>query len=247
MTSNLIRLALVLGLSIQSPQLYATTPLSASLELISTATFGSQVDSDQDTDAWGIVLSPLAIGTSSAVLDIANQPLVEAGGTGAASWFDANHGSVNFSDVGWTFYTDGANGPNGASVLSSNNRNWRYQFLAEQDGYYRLHGNIVGQGSNLVGLNGFSVELFGGPESFQGVDYLNSVDPTASFDFEANVTGGHVYTATIFSQANIGGGTARTTYMDAEFNWRISAIPEPSSLIVAAVVGAAFCVVRRRV
>jgi hypothetical protein len=243
MKTTIFRLVLLFGLAIQSSQLLATTPLSASMNVTSSAALGSQFDTDDDADSWGVVLSPLSVSASSEVLTAGNQPGVKSGGTAAANWVDANHGNVSFSDVGWTFYTAG---PNGASVGSSNSRNWRYQFVAEGDGYFRVRFDIVSQGSDTFGLNGFTVGLIGGPESFQGDNYLDSLDPAGSYSLEAQLTVGSVYTAFLALQSNVSGGGARTAYMNANFDWSISAVPEPSTVAMLTISIAYVCGISRR-
>src|SRR5262245_59244634 len=85
MKTKILRLVLLFGLAAQSSQLPATTPLSASMNITSSAALGSQLDINEDADSWGVVLSPLSVSASSEVLTVGNQPGVKSGGSATAS------------------------------------------------------------------------------------------------------------------------------------------------------------------
>jgi hypothetical protein len=238
--------AIVMGLMLPASRIWASTPISASMEISATAEiFSVSVDGDIDTDQWGPLLSPLAVSASAVALKAPNEPGISVGGSGTATWDSADKGSVVFTDFGWTY-----NNTSGAAYLSYSNQSWKYKFTATEDGIFRMHANIVGEGSDLFGLNGFNFGLYGGPESNQpAYDVLDAYDPNKVWDFSGHVTSGATYTALLESQANISAGSTLsiTALMDAQFDWQILPIPEPATVTLALLLAIAATGIRCRV
>lgn len=148
---------------------------------------------------------------------------------GSASWTDASHGLVQWRRMGWDHNTNAQS----ASKLNSfvvSGPVWSYTFVAAVDSTFTLNYDVRGSGMTF-GLLGAMIEWSG---TGGGLDLTDPHNPAAVGQFSRAVTGGQTYTIGLSNMGNIftsldprvGSGT-----LDADFNWSIGPVPEPSSLV----------------
>jgi hypothetical protein len=135
----------------------------------------------------------------------------------SASWTDSAHGSVAWRNMGWEHNTIDSSGAklNGA---------------ATSDATFLLDYNLRGYGDTF-GLWGARIE-WSGPGG--DLDLINPYDPTTQGTFSRSVTAGTTYTVGLFNMGNTFTSPLLNTtagYMDADFDWSIGAVPEPSSML----------------
>ncbi|MCB8931809.1 MAG: PEP-CTERM sorting domain-containing protein [Fimbriimonadaceae bacterium] len=159
----------------------------------------------------------------------------------SANWVNAGQGSVAWRGMGWVHNTVTSSGAklNGFVLPGPV---WSYTFQATSDGFFTMHYNVRGSG-NLFGLLGAEIQ-WSGPGG--GLDLTNSYDPNANGDFVRAVTSGTQYTVGVFNMGNIfTSPIPRNDFgaMDADFDWALTPVPEPST---TAVVLACAAMSRRR-
>jgi len=160
----------------------------------------------------------------------------------SASWIDASHGSVAWRNMGWEHNTIESSGAklNGYVI---NGPVWSYTFVATSNGTLTMDYDLRGHGDTF-GLWGARIE-WTGPGG--NLDLINAYDPTTSGTFSRNIIAGNSYTVGVFNMGNYFSSPLLNTtsgYMDADFNWRIGPVPEPSSMLVLS--GLALSMLRRR-
>jgi hypothetical protein len=223
----------------------AATALDASMQLTARAQLGELVMTQSDTDAWGGTLSPLSVTAGVIVIDesLGYDDEVQAYGVGRATWASDDSGSVTF-DYGLKSYMhDGY----WAASLNTAVPDWSYTFVAgSNDGYFHVLYDVTTwdvynglEPGMLEGLSGWSIFLSGGPEGTRSLDLWNSTDPTASGYFQATLTAGSTYVATLVnntSRSNDIGNRIWAT-MHGQFDWSIqpgeaTSVPEPASALL---------------
>lgn len=147
----------------------------------------------------------------------------------SASWADSAHGSVAWRNMGWEHNTIDSSGAklNGYVI---NGPVWSYTFTATSDATFLMDYNIRGHGDTF-GLWGARIE-WSGPGG--NLDLINPYDPTTQGTFMRSVVNGNTYTVGLFNMGNTFTSPLLNTtsgYMDADYNWQIGPVPEPSSML----------------
>jgi hypothetical protein len=206
------------------------------------------VNTNTSESEWGAKLSPLSVSASAALLDASQAPVFTVHGSGAASWTDANHGTVSFSNLGWELSNAGGDAdlrPSQGGV--TNTPDWRYEFIADVDTTFAMHSQVVGH-DNTFGLFGWQVTIYEGQNQTIG-GKTNAINPASTWDFQKSLTKGTSYKVTLVNGANVaqGGQVSYKGSMDALITWQIgSAIPEPSTISLAVAALAALATRRRK-
>lgn len=160
----------------------------------------------------------------------------------SASWTDSAHGSVAWRNMGWEHNTIDSSGAklNGFVI---NGPVWSYTFSATSDALFSLDYDLRGHGDTF-GLWGARIE-WSGPGG--NLDLINPYDPTTQGTFSRSVVAGNTYTVGLFNMGNTFTSPILNTssgYLDADFDWRIGPVPEPSSVL--ALGGFVAMILRRR-
>lgn len=160
----------------------------------------------------------------------------------SASWTNSGQGIVAWRNMGWVHNTIASSGAklNGFVI---NGPVWSYTFIATSNNVFSMDYDLRGHGDTF-GLWGARIE-WSGPGG--NLDLINPYDPTTSGTFARNIVAGNTYTVGVFNMGNTFTSPILNTssgYMDADFNWRVGAVPEPSSML--ALSGLALITIRRR-
>ena len=232
--------ALITGLGFRTAKA-DVTPVSSTLTLTAQADAtqgGAGGQTQTNSQSQGATVNPLNASVDVTDLSPTDSSIwVRTVGTGDATWVDPSHGSVHFSNNGWT----SANVLAGAANLY--NTQFSYNFLANTSGSFAIDYTIAVSSSNTdsFGLNGFYFSFTGGStnDSRQLLNpgwQSNIYVPSFSGTIVETLSAGTTYALTITSASNISGGLAtRTASMDGLFNFGSTGlvVPEPSSLLSA--------------
>lgn len=228
----------------------AATPARAQIAIGSTFHLGVYADANQNdgsvhtdvfVDQQTGTLNPYSHSLSVTDFDAANGGSLTVASSASASWASAGQGSVVWRGMGWTHHTFASSGSklNGFVLPGPV---WSYTFQATQNGTFTMNYDVRGSG-NLFGLLGAVIQ-WSGPEG--DLDLTNSYDPTASGVFQRPVLAGTQYTVGVFNMGNVfTAPIPRNDFgaLDADFNWTLAPVPEPSTFAVAAF---ALAAMRRR-
>ena len=133
--------------------------------------------------------------------------------------------------------------------LNNATPDWSYTFMAGAgDGGFKMAYNVNGYGATF-GLWGWSIAVTGGPEGVQQLLVSNAFDPTTAGVFNASLTAGSQYTATLSNNANVScdGGCTFIGGMNGNFRWEVTPVPEPQTYALMALgLGLMGWVARRR-
>ena len=222
----------------------AATAVSASMSVQADVQLNGATLTDLSTDAWGPLLSPMSIGAQKTNADAAGNS-VSAAGYGNASWGSADVGGVSFEAYSWDIQSSIKVGAN----LNNATPDWSYTFMAGAgDGGFKMAYNVNGYGATF-GLWGWSIAVTGGPEGVQQLLVSNAFDPTTAGVFNASLTAGSQYTATLSNNANVScdGGCTFVGGMNGNFRWEVTPVPEPQTYALMALgLGLMGWVARRR-
>ena len=188
-------------------------------------------------------LNPFSHSLSIVDLDNANAGSLTVNSAASASWVNAGQGTVAWRGMGWIHNTKTNSGAKLNDFVIPGPV-WSYTFRATADGVFTMNYDVRGTG-NLFGLLGAVIE-WSGPGG--NLDLKNSYDPTAHGIFTRSLVAGTNYTVGVSNMGNIFTSPIPRTdfgYMDADFDWRVGPVPEPST-IAGLVVGCAALFRRRR-
>lgn len=214
-------------------QSYAQTPVSSTFQL------GVYADANQTNGGYQqdylIQSQTGTLNPYSGSLAVTDHDPLHSGrsltvrSSAAATWTDAAHGTVQWRGMGWDHNTNAQS----ASKLNGfvvNGPVWSYTFVADANSTFSMTYDV--RGSRLTfGLLGATIE-WSGTEG--GLDLTNPYTPVAAGLFTRTMTAGETYTVGLANMGNIftsldprvGSGT-----LDADFNWSIGPVPEPSSFV----------------
>lgn len=146
----------------------------------------------------------------------------------SAHWVDAGHGNVAWRNMGWTFNTATSAGAK-VNGLHIDAPVWSYTFQATENGQFQLDYNVWATGDPF-GLWGLRID-WSGPSG--GLDLSDANDPTRNGTFTRTLTAGNTYTVGLYNMANVFVAPmliTRTGHLNADFNWRVVPVPEPSAM-----------------
>lgn len=225
-------------LALFSSIFFATAGAQAQTAISSTFHLGVWADANQHDGNFhqdflmlsqGATLNPYAgsLSVTDADLQHAGRNLTVTSAA-SASWADAGHGAVAWRNMGWIHNTIDSSGAklNGYVV---NGPVWSYTFQATDDGIFSMDYDVRATG-DAFGLLGARIE-WSGPEG--NLDLTNAYTPVARGTFNRSLVAGTTYTVGVFNMGNIFTSplpNVTTGHMDADFNWSVGAVPEPSSL-----------------
>jgi len=184
-------------------------------------------DSDSDSDLLGLAPGTLSIFALAKVLDDGTGEFLETGGSGSATWVSDTAGSVAFENYHWDL-----NAPSfvyNAAWLNGHpgGVDWSYTFIAGPNEMFTLNYNMT-FGGDAFGLCCWEFFIDG-----SSIGPFEQVRGTYSFA----LVNGQQYTVSLSNNSNlstIGALDDYTSRMDGQFDWSISAVPEPSSMIILA-------------
>lgn len=218
------------------PAAQAATALGAGIDLRAVVKLGGSGSTATDSQDWAAPdLSPLSAATAVDLQD-AQGNTVRGELTAIAKWNSANRGRVEMQGFGWTF--DVQDTP-ASVILRDGNRDWRYAFLAgAKDTLFTMDYIVAGFGDTF-GLEGWAIELNGGPEGLRQQGTGGGLfDPSVLGSFSGGLTPGQAYVASLRNGADFAVSNAeRTGEMWGTFDWKITtaAVPEPSTYALMAV------------
>jgi hypothetical protein len=178
-------------------------------------------------------LNPFSHSISVVDLDNANGGSLTVSSAASANWVSAGEGSVAWRGMGWSHNTFTSSGSKLNDFVIPGPV-WSYTFQATTDGAFSMHYDVRGFG-NVFGLLGAVVQ-WSGPGG--NLDLTNPYTPAANGTFVRALTAGSTYTVGLSNMGNVFTAPLRRNdfgYMDADFNWNISAVPEPSSMAILAI------------
>jgi hypothetical protein len=207
------------------------------MQLWARAQTATNFNNDSPIDQWGTILSPLSVSAFASTPDVKRGGTVSTFGSGSATWASAATGSISLDEgydfnnvVGLSLFLSGLPvGPGGSRIFD-----WQYAFLATGNGTFFMGADITAAGFT-PGLQGWTVELAGGPEVFQSGGAYQSSDPTGTWNFTGQLTAGSIYTVGLVSLVGLGTGEPRTYHgtMNGVFDWEMTGqvvpTPEPAS------------------
>lgn len=234
-----------IGLLALSMSAHAALAVSATMRLETSVVLGGPPAADVSIDAWGVPLSTLAVAVDTVATDAAGNR-ARMVGSGEAVWTDANAGRVTFTGMGWDVAASGVD-----AAVAFVGRNFSYDLTAGAGDTALIVDYLVTATGDRFGLQGWQIEVEGGPELLQSVSLLNALDPAVSGQFSASVTPGASYTLWLTAPGNVSGssGFSLSGRMDSVFDWRVAstAVPEPGALpLTALALGLGVWASRRR-
>lgn len=190
----------------------------------------------------GATLNPFSNSLSITDFDNINGGSLTVNSAASASWTNAGQGAVAWRGMGWNHNTFTSSGSklNGFVIPGPV---WSYTFTATANNFFVMNYDVRGTG-NVFGLLGVVIQ-WSGPGG--NLDLTNPYNPAANGVFTRSLTAGNTYTVGLYNGGNIFTAPLRRTdfgYMDADFSWHVSAVPEPSSLVALSL--AATVMLRRR-
>lgn len=233
-----------------SPLLLLPAGALAQTALGSTLNVSAEADADQfngsysyaaSSDSQGGTLNPLA-GSVSVTNTEAGGGYVTSQSSASASFFSAASGLVHWRDMGWT--RDSLK--NHEAKLNNFNTGldtFTYTFQATSNGQFKLNYRVWSSGS-VFGLQGLRISWTGAGGGFDASDPYT---PDATGTFTRALVNGTTYTVGLFNYGNIfsaAGQGYSQGLMNADFDWSITAVPEPASLAFLAT-GLGFIGLRR--
>ncbi|MCE9557431.1 MAG: PEP-CTERM sorting domain-containing protein [Armatimonadetes bacterium] len=147
----------------------------------------------------------------------------------SASWLNAGQGSVQWRNMGWVQNTATQTSAE-LNQFFAQGPVWGYTFAATSDGLFSMAYDVRATGRTF-GLLGVSIQWSG---DGGGIDLQNAFTPTVSGTFTRALTAGNTYTIGLANTGNIfTSSDPQNTFgrMDADFNWHINAVPEPSTVV----------------
>jgi hypothetical protein len=220
-SNAVVILAILTALRLVHPASAEPVPISSALQMKAIAVVDDNTTMDRDRQSQGATLNPLSVSVEAVAQTVG--AYVRTTGNGRASWISPSQGTVQFTEVGWNT----ANVERGVADLSQG-LDWRYTFIADRTGTFRMGYEIRSYGSDTFGLNGYTF-FWSGPEG--GADL--PVDTAGAID--RSIAVGETYTVGLVNRAAISGGLdTRDADMKSLFQWsmNIRSNPEPSSLIL---------------
>ena len=160
-----------------------------------------------------------------------------------AQWSDAGHGSVAWRGMGWQHNTISNAGAK-LNGFVSNQPVWTYTFISTANTTFTMNYDVRATGDPF-GLLGAVIQWSGVGGN---LDLTNAYTPVASGAFVRQVQSGQMYTVGLYNMGNVFSSpyaNTRTAMMDADFNWHVGTVPEPTSILALAS-GLGVIVIRRR-
>lgn len=221
-----------IGLMALSMAAQAALAVSATMRLETSVVLGGAPVGDVSVNGWGVPLSTLAVTVDTVATDGAGNR-ARMVGAGEAVWTDANAGRVAFTGMGWDVAASGVD-----TAVAFVGRNFSYDLTAAAGDTALIVDYLVTASGDRFGLQGWQIEVEGGPELLQSINLLKALDPAVSGQFSASLTPGESYTLWLISPGNVSGpsGFNLSGRMDSVFDWRVAstAVPEPGALPLAA-------------
>ncbi len=225
--------------------------IEAQVPIHSTFQLGVYADANQNdfvshTDFFATeqfaTLSAFSHSLSVLDADNTNGGSLRVNSSASASWTDPGHGTVAWRGMGWVHdtYTSSGSKLNGFVISGPV---WSYTFTATFDGQFAMNYDVRGTG-NVFGLLGAMIE-WSGPGG--NLDLRNPYNPAANGVFTRPLAAGNEYTVGLSNNGNVFTAPIRRQdfgYMDADFNWNVSAVPEPNTVALF-ICGAAILLLRR--
>ena len=220
------------------------TPVSATLEFHAEAIL-SEFDGitetshviDSQANSWGTLLDPLNVSVSATASD--SDQFITVFGNASATWGSGgNSGSVIFQNFG---FSDDAHNFSADLRNGFDDNIWSYTFIADNDGFFSMTYDVsvvdtIGT-FGPSGLRGWDIQWSG---AGSGLSLMSTSDPTADGVFLRSVVAGQFYTVGLNGGPSVGFGSNLnhefSTYIQGNFNFAISPVPEPS-MIVLMIVG----------
>lgn len=192
-------------------------------------------------DARGASLAPYAHSLTVTDTDAAFGGSLTVSSSASVTWTNAGQGVVSWRGMGWAHNTFTSSGSklNGFVIPGPV---WSYTFQATQAGFFTMNYDVRGTG-NVFGLLGAVIQ-WSGPGG--NLDLTNPYTPVANGVFTRTLTSGATYTVGLYNGGNVFTSPIPrhdSGSMDADFNWQVGAVPEPSS---TAALGFAFVWLARR-
>ena len=214
------------------------TALDSSLALTAEAQCGfipPPLVTDTDSQSQGSTTNPLNVSVQAVSTYPPDNASLVVTGSGSAIWTAPSQGQVAFTDIGWTSMR-----ATGLAYLFSNT-GWTYSFVSSVDGSFVIDYSVTAQGTSstspnpLIGLNEFLI--YGGQGSVPPGNATLSTGLNATGTASLAINAGNTYTVEIQPYANLLGGIGTTdAHMDGTFDFYVQAVPEPSSLVMAATI-----------
>lgn len=209
-------------------------------------------------DSW--TGAPRDLRTSAGVSQVVGTDSVAVHGRILANWASADAGSVSIEDYGWTVV---ANDPSihaiGPSLSAGFDGpfDWSYQFMATRDGRFDLNLDLIGAGTDLLGLGFWNLNFADGADATETAllhGYAAAPTGEITANFSHDLIAGHTYTVGLrnfdnFSTFGITTDSSTSAQEGGVVFWAITSdgVPEPSTWAFAvAGFGLAGAALRRR-
>lgn len=218
----------------------AVSPISAHAQTAISSTFslGALADANQNDSgshqqtyfqSQGSTLNPYSGSVTAVDNDLLNPGrTLRVTSSASAHWLHAGQGSVAWRGMGWQHNTIASSGSK-LNGFVTNQPVWSYTFTAATNGSFTMNYDVRGTGDTF-GLLGAIIQ-WSGPGG--NLDLTNSYNPAANGIFNRNLTAGTTYTVGLYNMGNVFTSplpNTTTGSMDADFNWSVGAVPEPSTL-----------------
>lgn len=211
---------------------------NAQTAVSSTFSLGALADANQNDSgshqqtyfqSQGATLNPYSGSVTATDSDLLNPGRnLKVTSSATAQWINAGQGSVAWRGMGWQHNTIASSGSK-LNGFVTNQPVWSYTFTSTTDSFFTMNYDVRGTG-DVFGLLGATIQ-WSGPGG--DLNLTNSYNPAANGVFTRSLTAGTTYTVGLYNMGNVFTSplpNTTTGSMDADFNWSVGAVPEPSTL-----------------
>lgn len=247
MKKNIARMLLIASLCIvHLGSAFGQVPISSTFDL------GVWADADQND---GHSMSATYITSQGAILNPFSRSLsvtdtdalgfyVTTRASASATWVNAGQGSVAWRDMGWIHHTERSSGAK-LNEYVTNQPVWSYTFMATSNEFFVMDYDVRARG-NPFGLLGALIEWSGpGGDS----NLMDPYTPVVHGTFVRPIQAGQTYMVALTNWGNIFTAPLPRDdfgFMDADFNWNVSAVPEPATLTALGIPSVVLLIRKRR-